>query len=272
MAKQVLLGSQSDIWYDAGICRAFQQYVTELFYFRRSWSYIQFGDDSPVVLERLDGFAPETVFPVGHGAGRRVDQYVRRQGEQPEAFFRFEPDELFELEWPLAAPVGSHTPYAAALRIGLAEDRLMERAPLAMRAQTEPDERLLPFVRARLGAYDDSIAEVRRVSARVRDSIFEPVTEPVTRFFEIDRVVRTQIAACEFRDYLIREFNRQVLGRWATANAWGLLELEWVPAQFSATDWRDVGQGFRDRELSYDDIVELLRVDRDATLRKNLSP
>jgi hypothetical protein len=263
-ARSALLEHDA-VWHQPNICMEFQMMVAELLYFRESYRYIQFSQEGLRVLERIDALAPETIY-ARHARSRRiVEQYVRAEIAGRETWFEFADDELLVLAWPLAEPPGSRPPEQAALVAGGGEERLADRMLLPLRAQNEPAERFVTFARARQGAYGDALAETKRVSARVADLLYDIPQEPVTRYFEMQRIIRAQRAASELREYLVREFNRQVLARWAAANSWGRLELAIAPPLLSAADWHDVWLSFHDRSLSYDDVCDLLASDRNAT-------
>jgi hypothetical protein len=263
-ARSALLEHDA-VWHQPNICMEFQMMVAELLYFRECYRYIQFSEPEPRVLERIDALAPETIYTSQTRNRRTVEQYVRAEIAGRETWFEFADHELLMLAWPLAEPAGPRPPERAALVAGVAEDRLADRMLLPLRAQNDPGERFVTFARARQGAYSDALAETKRVSARVADLLYDIPQEPTTRYFEMQRIIRAQRAASELREYLVREFNRQVLTRWAATNRWGRLELTIAAPLLSAADWQDVWLSFRDRSLSYDDVCDLLASDRDAT-------
>jgi hypothetical protein len=266
-ATQTLLNDGRDFWREPGLNMAFQSYVSELVYQRTTYSYIQFSETDPVALERIDWLAPETITKLKRGDTQYYEQYIRKElteGRGPIGF-TFDEDEIWELTWPFAWPPGDISPYRAALQVGLKEDRLMESVSLPVRAQTQPEESFITFARARHNAYRDALAETRLLAAKAGDLLFYMAAdEPITQYFEIKRLTRNERAVCEMRDYLIREFNRQVLTRWASRNNWGNLALVSRAKLFSARDWADIWSGFEDRSLSYDDVVELIRANQDA--------
>lgn len=263
-ASRSALLEHDAVWHQPNICMEFQMMVTELLYFRESYRYVQFSEQAPLLLERIDALAPETIY-TSHTRNRRtIEQYVRAEIAGRETWFDFADHELLVLVWPLTEPAGPRPPAQAALVVGAAEARLADRMLLPLRAQNEPRERFVTFARARQGAYNDALAETKRVSARVADLLYDIPQEPTTRYFEMLRVIRAQRAASELREYLVREFNRQVLARWAATNSWGRLELRCAARLLSAGDWQDVWLGFQDRSLSYDDVCDLLASDREA--------
>ncbi len=266
-ATETLLDDGRDFWREPGLNMAFQSYVSELVYQRTTYSYIQFSETDPVALERIDWLAPETITKVKRGGTQCYEQYIRKEltdGRGP-VCFTFDEDEVWELTWPFPWPSGAISPYRAALQVGLKEDRLMESVSLPVRAQTQPEESFVTFARARHNAYRDALAETRLIAAKAGDLLFYmAANEPITQYFEIKRLTRNEIAVCEMRDYLIREFNRQVLTQWASRNNWGNLALVSRAKLFSARDWADIWSGFEDRSLSYDDVVELIRANQDA--------
>jgi hypothetical protein len=266
-ATETLLDGGSDFWREPSINMAFQSYVSQLVYQRTTYSYIQFSETDPVALERIDWLTPETITKIKRGGTQHYEQFIRKElteGRGP-VCFTFDEDEVWELTWPFPWPPGAISPYRAALQVGLKEDRLMESVSLPVRAQTQPEEFFITFARARHNAYRDALTETRLLAAKASDRLFYmAANEPITQYFEIKRLTRNEIAVCEMRDYLIREFNRQVLMRWANRNQWGNLALVSRAKLLSARDWADVWSGFEDRSLSYDDVVELIRANQDA--------
>jgi hypothetical protein len=267
LARPLILSDRNALFYERDICSMFQMIVAELFYYRSSYRYIQLSETQPAVLELLESLPPETVYAFKRRGKVAIEQYVRPRPPYGETSFQFEPNELLQLSWPLQEPGGPASPYRAALRVGQAEDRLMDRSMLGMEAFNEQGETFITFAQARLGKYSGALAATKRIDARVRNLLYDVPGEPTTQYFEIDRIIRCQVAACDFRSYLIDEFNRQVLQRWADANSWGLLRLRYLPPVLTANDWRDVWASFQDHSLSYGDIVELLRADREASAR-----
>lgn len=266
LVGSVLLGRSSRFWREPNISMAFHSLVTGMLYHQVVYHAVQFSNASPVILERLDWLAPETLKERRRHGQVIVEQFVRRQArpDYGEYWCEFTSDEIFKLEWPLP-PRSKRSPRQAALAIGGPEDRLSERSLLNFGAFNEPDEKFITYARARLRRYSGAFRESRLVAARVNDTLFSPPREPMTQFFEIDRIVRGRVAAAQVREYVVGEFNRQVLARWAARNSWGELTLQLVPRMLTADEWRQVGEMYGANELSYEDVVDFLREDTRAS-------
>jgi hypothetical protein len=76
-----------------------------------------------------------------------------------------------------------------------------------------------------------------RRSLLVGDRLFLPPDEDITEYFHVDRLVRSRIAACEVREYLLGEVSRQLLRTWAHRIGWPTLSLVLRRACWSISDW-----------------------------------
>jgi hypothetical protein len=185
-ARPLILDDHSDLFYERDICSMFQMIVAELFYYRSSYRYIRFSQTQPAVLELVESLPPETIYTFQRRGEVAIERYVRPQPRHGETSFRFAPDELLRLSWPLPEPRGPRSPYQAALSVGKGEDRLMDRSILQMQAFNEQAETFITFAQARLGKYSTALAATTRIGAHVRSLLYDVPGEPTTQYFEID--------------------------------------------------------------------------------------
>ena len=193
-------------------------------------------------------------------------------GEPVDHFHVFSEDEVLHLRWPLPEP-GGRAPAEAALRIGRRVKRAANREILKVRSSAEPSESYLSLARARAGAYGDALAVQKRLSAHISDMLFYPGAdeaemypwaEPITDFFAADRILRGRIAIAQVRDYVFREFNRQVIGPWSRLNNWQELRLELRPKLLMADEWAAMRDELHTGTVDLEDVRAVVHAEAET--------
>jgi hypothetical protein len=256
--EEVLLDRHSyrELWVQPSFPMELGSYVGELIDHGEIFVRYVFGradDKSPFALVATEWLAPETV-QRRHRNGQAVsEQYASRRAhvgadyiivDEPQEYLcEFDGEEILDLRWPFGE--GGRSPAQAALEVGREVARHAEHSLLAARANVE-DDPFLPLARARSGAFAEALDAQKVASARIKDMLFYPGAyeaeafpwaPEIAEYFAADRIIRSRIAICRLRQYLFREFNRQVMERWQRLNDWPLVRLGLRPTLFSEEDW-----------------------------------
>ena len=91
-----------------------------------------------------------------------------------------------------------------------------------------------------------------------------PWAEPVTEFFAADRILRGRIAIANVRDYVFREFNRQVIGLWVRFNDWQDIRLELRPKLLTAEEWATLRQELHTGTVSLEDVRAVVHAEAET--------
>jgi hypothetical protein len=139
----------------------------------------------------------------------------------------------------------------------------MLRSLLAARSQAEPEETFITLARGRAGAYRETVEQQRVASARIKDMLFYPGAQEaeiwpwapeLPDYFMADRILRSRIAICQVRSYLLDEFNRQLVIPWSERNGWPAACLVLRPDHFTEQEWRAMRSDLEDGKLDLADV------------------
>lgn len=276
--------SRHDLWDQPNMAMELRSWVTGMLTFRDV--YIHFalervGDDEPWKLIFVGWLPPETIIVRGQDKHRRYEQFVSKHWPEggsisvmggPREFLEvFSADEIVHLRWPLHEPSRTRAPEAVARRVGRSLDRYANRLLAGARAGAEPEETFLPVARGRAGAYAGALDHEKVQDAVVGDRLFQPPDEDVTEYFYVDRLVRSRIAACEVRDYVLAQVSEQLLGRWAQRNGWPDIALRLRRECWSVHDWRALHDEYRSGNASVEDMVAAARVEQEPLKPRHAS-
>jgi hypothetical protein len=259
-----------DFWGNAyRIEQALQWCVAQLLDNGRCYLRVQYVGKRPTVAERIDFLAPETITQRTSGSQLFYEQYVSRHAfaGAAEQWHEFEPTEIVALEWPLDEPQGRRPPTLTAIHAGRHVEQLMERMHYGLRAGANPEDRSLPLVRARVGAYQDALEQVENAEDRVADMLFDVPLRNATEFFQLERLCRQREAASAVRDYLLGALNDQWLDRWCALNDWGRVELRFRAQLWSAGDWRELRADLLAGRASIADASAAFEIEREEIKR-----
>jgi hypothetical protein len=131
----------------------------------------------------------------------------------------------------------------------------------AARAGAEPDETFFPIARGRAGAYVGALDHEKLYDAVVGDRLFLPPDEDVTEYFYVDRLVRSRIAACEVRNYLLDAVSEQLLGPWSALNGWPTVRLTLRRECWTVDDWRTLHAEYQRGKATIDDVLAAEKVE-----------
>ena len=276
--------TRRELWSQPTLPMELQSYVAQLLEHGEVFIHLLFeqaksGDYS---LFRTRWLAPETIV-IRRDAATTFEQFVSWRaykgegssvtGDPTDHFVEFQEDEVFYLRWPLDEPAGSRAPAGAALRLGKRIARAAHRGILRARAAAEPDETYWSVARARAGDYDNELEVQEGLSARAKDMLFYPGADEaevfpwadsVTDYFLADRILRSRIGIARIRDYLFREFNRQVIGTWVRLNGWSAIRLELRPQLFTVEDWSAMRVELRSGEIDLEDVRAAIRAEAET--------
>lgn len=259
-----------DFWGNAlGVEHALQWCVAELIDHGRCFLRVQYAGEEPILAERIDFLAPETIAKRRASGHVVYEQYVSKHAfaGAAEQWCELDGSEIIELHWPLAKPPGGRTPAQAALHAGRHLDALWARNTYALRAGANPDDALFPLVRARAGAYQDSLEDVENVGDRVSDVLFDVPVRNVTEFFQLERLCRQREAAAALRSYLLVALNKQWLDRWSAENGWGSVELRFRAQLWTEEEWRTLRNDFLAGRASIEDVGAAFEIEREEIKR-----
>lgn len=258
---EVLLGGHSEFWgsYES-MRRAFQQFVGILIGDGRAFSEVVLENGEPVAIEYLEA---STMFQRRSRGQRTCEQYIPRTRGGGSFYCRFTQDEVFALTWPLSEPKGK-VPYEAGLRAARDTARLSSEGHLSRSGILNAKETYLWNVLGRNGWFDDADTRMFEAIDKAADCLFYPPEKNVTDYFWVQRVSRQRAAACRLRDYLLRQFNEQVLHLWCSARRVPQAELVYRPAVLSAIEWDEVPAQFLSGQLSKGDIPLLIELEDQA--------
>lgn len=272
--------SSRELWNQPTFPMELQQYVKQLVEKGEVFIQLNFdrsSPDEPYSLFDTTWLAPETILFREHigvyeqFASRRAFEgsgYVLTEDPQDE-LFEIPAADVLHLRWPL----GAEAPARRALKLGEEVAREAERTLLSARAQAEPREMFLPMARARAGAFADSLEAQKTLSARIKDDLyypgahearFFPWVDEITGYFSADRMLRSRVAICRLRRYLLEELNRQLLGRWSELNGWGPIELSLRPVLFDESDWLEMRRELDQGEIDDHDVAAAIEAEYEA--------
>jgi hypothetical protein len=267
---EVLFGwsSSRELWDQPNLGMELRSWVKGMISYRNVYVHFvldRVDDTEPWGLVFAGWLPPETVVVRGHGPRRRYEQFISKRWPEgghisviggPREFLEtFTPNEILHVRWPLHEPSRTRQPEAVARRAGRPIDRQADRMLAAARAGAEPEETFLPIARGRAGAYAGSIDSQKLHDALVGDRLFLPPDEDITEYFYVDRLVRSRIAACQVREYLLGEVSRQLLGTWADRNGWSTLSLALRRECWSVSDWRELHEAYRSGTANVEDVL-----------------
>jgi len=265
--------SRHDLWDQPNMSMELRSWVTGMITFRDVYIHFEFDrvdDSDPWKLIFVGWLPPETVVVKGRGAKRRYEQFVSRHwpegapvsviGGAREFLEVFSADEVIHLQWPLDERHGRGPEYAAR-RAGRPVDRYGDRLLAAARSGAEPDETFLPIAKGRAGAYTGALDHEKLHDAVVGDRLFLPPEEDVTEYFYVDRLVRSRIAACEVRNYLLDAIGEQLLGPWSALNGWPTVRLELRRECWTIEDWRTLHAEYQRGQATIDDVLAAEKVE-----------
>jgi hypothetical protein len=276
--RDVLLGRRSrrELWNEPTLPMELQAYVSQLINRGELFIHLYFDRSSESNLYSLfktTWLAPETMLHREHRGTNVYEQFASRRafegsgyvvsGDPTDHLVEFPENEILHLRWPLNEPDATLPPARAALKFGKQVAREAQRSLLAARAGAEPTETYLPIARARAGAFADALERQKILSARIKDMLFYPGAseaeafpwvDAITDYFAADRTIRSRIAICEIREYLLDEFNRQVIRTWSQLNSWREVRLQLRPVLFTTAEWRTMRRQLSAGELGLDDV------------------
>jgi hypothetical protein len=269
--------SSRELWDQPNLCMELRSWVTSMISYRDVYVHFvldRVDETDPWGLVFAGWLPPETVVVRGHGTRRRFEQFISKRWPEgghisvmggPREFLEtFTPNEILHLRWPLHEPSRTKPAEAVARRAGRPIDRQADRILAAARAGAEPEETFLPLARGRAGAYAGSIYSQKLHDALVGDRLFLPPDEDITEYFYVDRLVRSRIAACQVREYLLGEVSRQLLGTWAECNGWPRLSLRLRRQCWSVSDWRELHHEYRSGSARVEDVVAAAVAEQEA--------
>lgn len=266
--------SRRDLWDQPNMPMELRSWVTGMLTFRDIYVHFELervDDSEPWKLIFVGWLPPETIIVRGRGEKRRYEQFVSKRWPEgggisvmggPREFLEvFSADEIVHLRWPLHEPSGTRAPEARARLVGRPLDRYANRLLDGARAGAEPEETFLPVARGRAGAYADALDHEKIHDAVVGDCLFQPPDEDITEFFYVDRLVRSRIAACDVRDYVLAQVSKQLLGRWARRNGWPDVTLRLRRECWSVQDWRALHDEYRRGNATIEDVIAAARAE-----------
>lgn len=260
--------SRRDLWDQPNMAMELRSWVAGMISYRDVYIHFELGrvdDKEPWDLIFVGWLPPATVLVRGRGVDKRYEQFVSKywpggeaivvEGGPREFLWEFASDEIVHLRWPLGEPDRRLAPEAAARRAGRAVDRYARDILASARAGAEPDETFLPIARGRAGAYREALDGEKLHDAVVGDRLFLPPDDEITEYFFVERLIRSRIAACEVRAYLLSEVSRQLLGPWAVRNNWPKLEMRLRKEVWSVADWRSLHEEYKSGSATVEDLI-----------------
>lgn len=262
--------ARHEFWGNAlSIEHALQWCVGQLIDNGRCYLRVQYGGESPVLAERIDFLAPETIAKRRRHGHVIYEQYVSRHAfaGAREQWHEFDASEIVELRWPLAFPGGRRPPAQVALRAARQIEMLWARTTYPLRAGASPDDTFLPLVRARVGAFQDGLEDVDNAQDRLSDLLFDVPFQHATEFFQLERLCRREEAAATVRAYLLDSLNKQWLATWSAMNGWGRVALRFRAQLFTAHDWRELRQDLLAGRANGADVAAAIEIEREEVKR-----
>jgi hypothetical protein len=258
--RETLLGAGSrELWSQYDLASDLRRHVHGLIYDGEVMLHVNFERSSPTephTLVDVTWLAPETIRRRRAPEGVVYEQFASHRAFEGSGYLVTGPvcdrlvqipeHEVLHLRWPLDQPRG-RSPALAALKNGQILARESRRTLLAARAGAEPGERFLTLARARSGAYQHALDRQKIASARIKDMLYYagaweaavfPWIDAGTEYFLAERILRSRIAICRIRAYLLEQLNEQLLARWTALNNWGQVRIELSSDAFSEADWR----------------------------------
>jgi hypothetical protein len=232
------------------------------------FDFAALADEEPARLVHFAPLPAETILPRRDGfeqfysgadevqsGGRPVDK---------EHLVEFKREEILHLKWPLELPRRQRSPVEQARRLGSVGDEWSALGLLSIEVPQYPLESMLPVVRARLGRYAGYLDRMKDATLRAADAVYAARTEGVTEFFMLDRVLRNRLAVAQVRDFVVKEFNQQVMRVWCRRNNWPWLGLAMRVDFFGVEDWTAMRDELERGTLSNPDVAAAIALETEA--------
>jgi len=179
------------------------------------------------------------------------------------ARFEFEPEEVVWLKWPASLPPGREgaSPVRTVIADARAIDRFREWSLLSSYSATYPEDKSLPVERARYADHDAEWRKMREHEASLFAALGVPQafhrSIPMTAYFVAWELCQFGERVALLRDYLISQFNAQVMAVWAAKNS--LPEVPRLsPLDYpSPGDWRSAFLQYEDGTRSFDELRDM---------------
>ncbi|GMU25840.1 MAG: hypothetical protein AMXMBFR16_07450 [Candidatus Uhrbacteria bacterium] len=174
--------------------------------------------------------------------------------EKPRSF-EFEKDEVIYCQYPFA----KKSPTARSLKYLKPIKKFWQFGLDQSRSGVEVESRYFPLERARYTTYASEKRKYDIARGKIR-TIFNYLMDTngprLTQYYDIYTVIRYKKYLNDFRDYLVREFNEQVLAVVAKKNGFASVP-KLVYSGFLANSELDAAlQGYKDGTLTFDQIVQ----------------
>jgi hypothetical protein len=240
--------------------------------FGRSFCAIDFADSADGYLRfgKPRWLAVETVTPrfrFGQVTGF-VQQYTRHAEDEEAKGTRFEfaRDEVLWLQWPQTLPPGrmGASPLTRVLKDAGKADEFLGWMNLHAYAGTHPENHRFEVERARYGSFDREKQRHERRVARVLSRMGVPqifwlgTQRPMTDYFLTWELCEFGKRVSYLREYLLDEFNRQVLGAWARRNGLSEMPVIRTVGYPSPDDWQRIFAEYTRGERTTESVSNIL--------------
>lgn len=174
--------------------------------------------------------------------------------EKPRSF-EFEKDEVIYCQYPFA----KKSPTAQSLKYLRPIKKFWQFGIDQSRSGVEVESHYLPLERARYTTYASEKRKYDIARAKVR-TIFNYLMDTngpqMTQYYDIYTVIRYKKYLNDFRDYLVHEFNEQVLAVVAKKNSFASAPKLVYNGFISNAELDEALQGYKDGTLTFDDIIQ----------------
>lgn len=172
----------------------------------------------------------------------------------------FEPDEVFFVEWVFdgerergASPLRRLIPLCKEM------DEFLEYVNMLTRAMYHPEDRSYAVERARFTPWEEAKKKNEQCKIKIQDALGVMPDAPMTEYYDIYQFIKSRRRIAQIREYLVAEFNDQVVNRISKKN--GFLESPRIKlvGYKSVSEIDELFDGFKRKETSNKEVVDAFR-------------